>query len=215
MRWLRDRKHMLPRICIISSGKEKNNEGAHLTALVESIPENVHCMLQIREKHLDGLTLYNLACLARRKRGTRKVLLFLNERADIALVSGLEGVHLPDKACSPSALKKGGLEMLFGCSVHSPQSAIEAERNGADYLLFGPVFDTPSKRMYGPPQGLEKLKEVCRLTQLPVYALGGISMETAPLCRDMGAYGCAALSLFLDTAALAGTLEQLNLLWQK
>ena len=215
MQQLPEKQHALPRICIISSGQEKNKEGTHLSSLFESIPDDANCMVQIREKHLDGLALYNLACLARKKRGTKKVLLLLNERADIAFVSGLDGVHLPEKACSPAALKEGGLEMLFGCSVHSLQSAIEAERSGADYLLFGPVFDTPSKRRYGPPQGIEKLKQVCRLTHLPVYALGGITMETAPFCREMGAYGCAALSLFLDSTLLAGTLEQLNLIWQK
>jgi thiamine-phosphate pyrophosphorylase len=85
-----------------------------------------------------------------------------------------------------------------------------AEQSGADYLLFGPVFDTPSKRKYGPPQGLKKLGELCRASSLPIFALGGVTPHNAALCMDAGAYGTAGLSIFRDRVLLPDILEQFH-----
>ena len=135
----------------------------------------------------------------------------MNERADIALAAGLDGVHLPENACSAETLRTFAPGLIYGCSVHSKSAMLIAEESGADYLLFGPVFDTPSKRKYGAPQGLEKLGELCRATSLPVFALGGITPQNAAHCMAEGAYGIAGLSIFQDTARFTETIEQFYL----
>jgi len=199
------RKAPLPRISLISGGMDDERE--ILLQQLKRLPRSVPCMVQIREKHLHSKQLLLLARKAVELNLSGNTLLLINERVDIALSAGLHGVHLPENACPPDKLRAFAPEMLFGCSVHSPASALSASAAGADYLLFGPVFDTPSKRRYGPPQGPDKLGELCRTTSLPVFAIGGITPENANLCLAEGAYGIAALSIFRDNPETAETLD--------
>jgi len=86
---------------------------------------------------------------------------------------------------------------LIGVSTHSREEAQAARDGGADFVLFGPVFETESKRAFGPPQGLEKLRDVARaLGEFPVLAIGGITLENIPACLSAGARGVAGISLF-------------------
>jgi thiamine-phosphate pyrophosphorylase len=87
--------------------------------------------------------------------------------------------------------------LRVGASVHSLPDALEAEVEGADWLVFGPVYDTPSKRMYGPPQGLEKLARVAAAVRLPVVAIGGITPARVRDVRAAGARGVAVVSSIL------------------
>jgi len=104
------------------------------------------------------------------------------------------------------------LDFRIGVSCHSSDSARAAERGGADYIFFGPVFATPSKASFGSPQGIERLREVCAAVEIPVLAIGGVSAENAPACIEAGAAGIAAIRLFQDArnseeiAALIDTL---------
>ncbi len=85
-----------------------------------------------------------------------------------------------------------------------------AESDGADYLFFGPVFETPLKKRYGPPMGLEKLETVCRNVSIPVYAIGGITPQNTNHCFEHGAYGVAAMSIFYSAQNLASTLNNFH-----
>ena len=85
-----------------------------------------------------------------------------------------------------------------------------AEETMADYLIFSPIFDTPSKRAFGAPQGLKKLEAVCKASSLPVYALGGVTIENAKSCMDCGAYGIAALSYFQQLDTFVATLNDIH-----
>jgi thiamine-phosphate pyrophosphorylase len=101
--------------------------------------------------------------------------------------------------------------LFVGKSCHSLESAIAAERDGADYVFFGPVFATPAKAAFGAPQGLDRLAEVCRSVQIPVLAIGGITETNFAQCLESGAAGIAAIRLFqdaLDPAAIIMTLRQ-------
>jgi thiamine-phosphate pyrophosphorylase len=89
-------------------------------------------------------------------------------------------------------------------------AALGAARAGADYIYFSPIFQTPSKDNYGPPQGLERLAAVCRLVSIPVIAIGGISVENAVRCFEAGAAGVAAIRLFQESAELQETLRDLH-----
>ena len=198
----------LPRICLISSGEADADKGILLLDQLNLLPADIPCIVQIREKHLQTKQLSALALKAREIRLPEGSLLLCNERADVALAAGLDGVHLPENAVSPDKLRVFAPLLILGCSIHSPEAFLVAEQSGADYLLFGPVFDTPSKRKYGAPQGLKKLGELCRASSLPIYALGGVTPQNAAQCMDVGAYGTAGLSIFRNTSRIVETLEQ-------
>jgi thiamine-phosphate pyrophosphorylase len=101
-----------------------------------------------------------------------------------------------------SALRKHAIDQSFliGASCHSIEAAKSAERDGADYIFFGPIFATPSKLGFGPPQGLPTLAEACHAVSIPVLAIGGLALETAAECLDAGAFGIAAIRLFQNSA---------------
>jgi thiamine-phosphate pyrophosphorylase len=141
--------------------------------------------------------------------------ILVNDRLDIALAAHSGGVHLGEQSLEPQEalrlLKRlDRKDFLIGVSCHSPKAAEEAERDGADYLFFGPVFATPSKAAYGAPQGLDRLSEVCRTVTLPVLAIGGITTENVAPCLSAGACGIAAIRLFQDTPDLPSLVQALK-----
>ncbi len=145
-------------------------------------------------------------------RGT-KTRLLVNDRADIARAAGADGVHLTTRSLEASIIRHTfGPDFLIGVSTHTLAEARAAYEQGADFAVFGPVFDTPSKRAYGPPVGLEALSEAARqLSPFPLIALGGITRDNASAALDAGASGVAAIRLFSDPQsldALVGAIRQ-------
>jgi thiamine-phosphate pyrophosphorylase len=135
--------------------------------------------------------------------------LLVNDRADIAQAAGADGVHLTGRSLE-AALVRGafGKHLLIGVSTHSLAEARAARESGADFVVFGPVFETASKRLYGEPVGLEKLEEVAReMAPLPVIALGGVTLNNALDCIRAGASGIAAIRLFSDSEGLNKVVE--------
>jgi thiamine-phosphate pyrophosphorylase len=98
----------------------------------------------------------------------------------------------------------------MGVSCHSLETAGSAARDGADYIVFGPIFATPSKAAYGAPQGLERLAEVCRAISIPVLAIGGITLANASDCHAAGASGIAATRLFQDARDMPALVQSLR-----
>jgi thiamine-phosphate pyrophosphorylase len=167
--------------------------------------------VQIREKDLSAQELLGLARESVTAAGGARVI--VNDRLDVALAAGAAGVHLGRESLGAREVVswcRGGhapAEFLVGVSCHSLAEAREAERAGAGYIFFGPVFDTPSKRGMGEPQGLARLGEICRVVKIPVLAIGGVSEENAGECIRAGAAGIAAIRMFQD-ARDAETLKQ-------
>ncbi len=160
--------------------------------LFEVIRDQMHLgvdYIQIREKDISARELFEftLAVLELRQSEIRVPLhakVLLNSRADVAVATGADGVHLPSDA--PRESLPG---LLIARSCHS----IEQVRNSeADLVTFGPVFDSPGK---GAPLGLEALQAACRLGKT-VFALGGVNWENAAACMDAGAVGIAGIRLF-------------------
>ena len=171
--------------------------------------------IQLREKDLPGRALAELLreALRRVPAGCRIV---LNDRLDVACALGAGGVHLGRESLSVEDARRlvGGRgatqDFLVGASTHSLAAALSAEKAGADYLVFGPVYATPSKAQYGPPQGIERLREVCHAVSLPVLAIGGITVENARACLEAGAAGIAAIRLFEEASDLPAVVDALR-----
>ncbi len=171
--------------------------------------------IQIREKDLSGAKLDALARQAiRGVRGNCRII--VNDQLDVACAVGAGGVHLGEKSiCVGEAARfvreRGmGKDFLIGASVHSLETARTAEREGADYLIFGPVFVTPAKVVYGAPQGLERLAGICREISVPVLAIGGITPENARDCYEQGAAGVAGIRLFQAATDLPSLVNSLR-----
>jgi thiamine-phosphate pyrophosphorylase len=165
-------------------------------------------LVQLREKRLTARASYELAARsAELVRGTETRLL-VNDRADIALAAGADGVHLTTRSLEASTVRRAfGPEFLIGVSTHTPAEARAARDHGADFAVYGPVFDTPSKRAHGPPVGLEALRGVAqKLAPFPLLALGGVTLENAGDVLSAGASGVAAIRLFGDPERLAQTV---------
>jgi thiamine-phosphate pyrophosphorylase len=171
--------------------------------------------VQIREKNLETRPLADLARLAvATSRGTRTKIL-VNDRLDVALATGAAGVHLGETSLPVETVAEwrrsaGRAEFLIGASCHSFETARKAESAGADYIFFGPVFATPSKAAFGAPQGIERLREVCRSARIPVLAIGGITVENAHSCFDVGAAGVAAIRVFQESDDMSDLVNGLR-----
>ncbi|HEV2488710.1 MAG TPA: thiamine phosphate synthase [Candidatus Acidoferrales bacterium] len=174
--------------------------------------------IQIREKDLPARELLDLArrAIAAVPR-TTKVL--INDRLDVALASRAAGVHLGAESLPVTEAVRwcragnAPAEFCIGVSCHALREAVEAERAGASYVFFGPIYETPSKARFGPPQGSERLAEVCKRVRIPVLAIGGINEENAEACLRAGAAGIAAIRLFQGTsnsAALSRIVARLR-----
>ena len=193
---------LLPRLCLVTDRTQTN--GRELTEVVGECLAAGLPMIQVREK---DLTAYDLARLCRPLREMTRAagaLLVVNDRADVALAVGADAVQRTSTSLAIADIKAvAGQRLRIGASVHSTEDAIEAERAGADWLVFGPVYDTPSKRRYGPPQGLRKLRDAVKGVGVPVLAIGGITPERVAEVRDAGAHGIAAISALLAATSPA------------
>jgi len=170
--------------------------------------------IQIREKDLSGRALFELTQAALARASHSKIL--VNDRLDVALAAGASGVHLGGESVGVSEvarLRAAGRvpsDFSIGRSCHSLADALDAQRDGADYVFFGPVFATPSKAQFGPPQGIEALAAVCRDARIPVVAIGGITLDSAASCIAAGAAGVAAIRLFQETDNLQAVMRALK-----
>jgi thiamine-phosphate pyrophosphorylase len=157
--------------------------------------------VQLREKDLEGKELFSLAEKARGLCARYGAGLFINDRIDVALAVGADGVQLAGTSLPiETARTLLGPTKAIGVSTHSLEEAQEAERLGADFVLFGPVYFTPSKAAFGPPQGVLGLKKIVENTTLPVYAIGGIKPENIREVIGTGARGISLISAVLAAA---------------
>ena len=151
--------------------------------------------MQLREKDMLGRELLALAARLRAETAARGAMLIVNDRVDVAVAVGADGVQLgaaslPVEAARP-LLAEG---MTIGASTHSIE---EVQASTADFVVFGPVYDTPSKRAFGAPQGEARLAEAVQASPVPVIAIGGIDAARVAACRAAGAAGVAVIRAVL------------------
>ena len=172
--------------------------GRDLVALVLECLDAGLPAVQVREKDLSAADLAALCRRLREPTRARGALLVVNDRADVALAVGADAVQRTHASLSVGDLRAVADKRLrIGASVHSLDDARSAEAAGADWIVFGPVYDTASKRRYGAPQGLAKLAAVTRAVRIPVVAIGGITPERVAEVRGAGAHGVGAISAIL------------------
>ncbi len=162
--------------------------------------------VQLREKDLPGGELFRLAERLRALTLSYTARLFVNDRVDVALAVDADGVHLGQRSFSATdARRLVGKERLIGVSTHNIEEALKAERDGADFVTFGPVYHTPSKAAYGEPVGLEPLERVVKLLKIPVFAIGGIKKDNIREVLNAGAGGVALISAVLESPEVRGS----------
>jgi thiamine-phosphate pyrophosphorylase len=178
--------------------------------------------IQLREKDLAGREWFDLASAALQvvRQHAPRTRIIVNDRVDVALAAGAGGVHLSENGFSVPEARRlvtrleqdsdKPLDFLIGVSCHSLGAALGAARDGADYIYFSPIFHTPSKAFYGPPQGVDRLRQICKVVSIPVIAIGGITVENAASCYAAGAAGLAAIRLFQDAADLPAIVHALR-----
>jgi thiamine-phosphate pyrophosphorylase len=151
--------------------------------------------IQLREKDLGGRDLLELAEKTRRLCERYDAALFINDRVDVALAVDAAGVQLGKTSLPIEAARSLlGPEKLIGASIHSLEESRQAEQSGADFLLFGPVYFTPSKASFGAPQGLAALRKIVEISMRPVYAIGGITAKNTTEVRQAGVGGIALIA---------------------
>lgn len=207
-----------PIIYLITSGATNTHttpaseEFADVLELVAAAVAAKVSFIQLREKQLTARVLYELTVRAAEITQASETRLLVNDRADIARAAGADGVHLTSQSLGANVIRATfGPTFLIGVSTHSLEQARAARDNQADFAVWGPVFATASKRIYGKPQGVAKLAEVVRdLASFPILALGGVDLDNLTECFEVGASGIAGISLFQDRERLTQAVGRIH-----
>ncbi len=181
------------KLYLITDRKLITDHSSLVTAVKKALKGGIRAV-QLREKDMGTRDLLQLAYKMRRLTKEHKATLFINDRFDIALAVGADGVHLTQSSI-PVAMVRESVKkkLLIGVSTHSMKEARDAEKGGADFITFGPVYSTPSKLKYGKPVGIDALKQVIRKIKIPVFAIGGINGSRINVIRNTGAQGVAMI----------------------
>jgi len=165
--------------------------------------------VQLRDRRVAGGVLLAAACALREITGAANAVLLVNDRIDVALAADADGVHLPAASFPVAAARRLlGPDAWIGRSTHAPHEVEAAAADGADYVVLGPIFATPSKEPFGAPLGVAALP-VGRGTT-PVIAIGGINAENVGVTRRAGAHGVAVIRAILDAADPAAATRALR-----
>ncbi|MBE0602432.1 MAG: thiamine phosphate synthase [Deltaproteobacteria bacterium] len=185
--------------------------GGDLLSAVERALSGGVRAVQLREKDLGGRELLELARKMRALTSRHGARLLINDRVDIALAAGADGVHLGGSSIPPQEARRLlGPGKLIGCSTHGAEQLEAAEAGGADFAVFGPVYFTPSKASYGPPLGVDALRRVCASARIPVFALGGIGSRNINEVVAAGADGIAMISAILASEDPETAASEIN-----
>lgn len=150
--------------------------------------------IQLREKDLGTRELLRLAYEMRELTLKYDARLFINDRVDIAIAVDADGVHLGQKSIPPYAVRRLAASLIVGVSTHNIKEALKAQEDGADFITYGPVWATPSKQKYGEPLGIDAITEAVSTVSIPVFGIGGVSMDNIKDLVDKGAAGGAMIS---------------------
>jgi thiamine-phosphate pyrophosphorylase len=196
------------RLFLVTDRHQTN--GRPLVPLLQRVLTAASSTVQIRERDLSARELVTLAREMQAVTPSRTSQLLINDRVDVALALEGVGVHLRSNSLPvPVARQLLGAQRLLGISVHSVEEAVQAELQGADYILLGPIYETPSKQMFGPPLGIHTLEKACRLVRTPIIGIGGVTASRAREMRHAGAFGVAVITAILSAADVESATREL------
>lgn len=185
-------------------------KGRPLVSLLQRVLAAGISTIQLRERDLSARELVALAREVRVVTGSRSSQLLINDRIDVAMAMEGVGVHLRSNSLPPSIARRLlGPQRLMGISVHSVEEAVQAESQGADYIVLGPIYETPSKQMFGPPLGIQTLEKACRLVRIPIIGIGGVTAARAREMRRAGAFGVAVITAILGADNVESATHEL------
>ncbi|MBX9957303.1 thiamine phosphate synthase [Peribacillus simplex] len=165
--------------------------------IAESVSGGVS-IVQLREKNNSSLSFYKKASALKQLLNELSIPLIINDRVDIALAVGADGIHIgQDDLPLPVVKKMVPEDMIVGVSVSTLEEALEAERNGADYIGVGSVFPTKTKQD-ATLMALEDLGEICRSVSIPAVAIGGITADNMSALSNSGLSGTAVVSAIMN-----------------
>jgi len=187
------------RLLVVTDRHQTN--GRPLVPLLQRVLAAEGPIIQIRERDLSARELVSLAREVQAVTVSRRAQLLINDRIDVALALEGVGVHLRSNSLPVTVARQLlGAERLLGISVHAIEEAVQAESQGADYVILGPIYETPSKQVFGSPLGIQTLEKACRLVRIPIIGIGGVTAARAREMRDAGAFGVAVIRAILGAA---------------
>jgi thiamine-phosphate pyrophosphorylase len=196
------------RLILVTDRHQTN--GRQLVPLLERVGTVGPSVIQLRERDLSAKDLMVLAREVQRVAEQCGSQFVINDRIDIALALDTAGVHLRSNSLPVSVARRLlGQGRLLGISVHSVDETVRAESQGADYVVLGPVYDTPSKQAFGPPLGLHCVEEACRRVRIPIIGIGGVTAARARDLRHVGAFGVAVITAILGAADIEVAVQAL------
>ncbi len=181
-----------------------------LVPLLQRVLAVAASAIQLRERDLSAKELVTLAREVHALTASRRAQFLINDRIDVALALEGVGVHLRSNSLPvPVARQLLGAGRLLGVSVHGVEEAMQAESQGADYIVLGPIYETPSKQMFGPPLGIHTLEKVCSLVRIPIIGIGGVTAARAREMRRAGAFGAAMITAILGADDIESATREL------
>ena len=196
------------RLLVVTDRHQTN--GRPLVPLLQQVVNAVAPAIQLRERDLSARELVTLAREVQGVTASHRSQLLINDRIDVALALEGVGVHLRSNSLPVSVARQLlGAQRLVGVSVHTIEEAIQAESQGADYIVLGPIYATPSKQMFGPPLGIHTLEKACRLVRIPIIGIGGVTAARAQQMRRAGAFGVAVITAILGATDVESATREL------
>jgi thiamine-phosphate pyrophosphorylase len=184
--------------------------GRPLVPLLQRVLAVAAPAIQLRERDLSAKELVTLAREVQAMTASHRAQFLINDRIDVALALAGVGVHLRSNSLPvPVARQLLGAGRLLGVSVHGVEEAMQAESQGADYIVLGPIYETPSKQMFGPPLGIHTLEKVCSLVRIPIIGIGGVTAARAREMRRAGAFGAAVITAILGADDIESATREL------
>lgn len=207
---------MTPRLYLITDRSLFRDDDSLYSAIRTAFKAGLRAV-QLREKDLPSKQLLQMAYALQSLASGFGANLFINDRADIAMCVKAAGVHLGQSGIPLNAVRKiAGANISVGVSTHSVQEALSAEADGADFITYGPIYETPSKMRYGMPVGLASLKEVRKKVTIPILVIGGINLDNAKDVIAAGADGIAMIRGILNEKDIDSTVKKyLSILGEK
>jgi thiamine-phosphate pyrophosphorylase len=196
------------RLLVVTDRHQTN--GRPLVPLLQQVLTAGGPAIQLRERDLSARELVTLAHEVQVVTASHRSQLLINDRIDVALALEGVGVHLRSNSLPVTVARQMlGTQRLLGISVHSVEEAIQVESQGADYIVLGPIYETPTKQMYGPPLGIHTLEKACRLVRIPILGIGGVTAARAREMRRAGAFGAAVITAILGATDVESAAREL------